>query len=105
MVVAGLFLIALIVATLIGALILPILAFYIILSGVTFLVYALDKRAARRRRRRVPEFNLHVLALCGGWPGALVAQEMLRHKTRKTGFRVTFWITVALNCALLLWML
>ena len=49
----------------------------------------------------MPEASLHVLALMGGWPGALLAQRVVRHKTRKQPFRTVFWATVALNCAIL----
>jgi uncharacterized membrane protein YsdA (DUF1294 family) len=65
---------------------------------VTFLVYAWDKSAARRGAWRVPESTLHVLALLGGWPGALLAQRVLRHKTRKQPFGAIFWVTVLANC-------
>lgn len=70
------------------------------LSIITFLVYALDKTAASQRRWRIPENFLHLLALLGGWPGALAAQQMLRHKTRKFRFQVLFWITILLNLGL-----
>ena len=60
-------------------------------------VYALDKNAARRGKPRVPEHTLHLLALLGGWPGALMAQQRLRHKTRKTGFLRVFWLMMLLN--------
>jgi uncharacterized membrane protein YsdA (DUF1294 family) len=56
-------------------------AVYLALSAVTAVVYAVDKRAARARTHRVSENTLHVLALAGGWPGAVVAQQGLRHKT------------------------
>lgn len=46
---------------------------------------------------RVPENTLHLLALLGGWPGALYAQQTLRHKTQKTSFRIVFWMTVLAN--------
>lgn len=72
------------------------------MSLLTYAVYALDKSAARRRRHRVPERTLHLLALFGGWPGALFAQQRLRHKSRKTVFLRLFWLTVLLNGALLL---
>lgn len=64
-------------------------------------LYARDKAAAQAGRRRTPEATLHALALAlaGGWPGALAAQPLLRHKTRKPRFRVVFWITVVLNLA------
>ncbi|WP_255465333.1 DUF1294 domain-containing protein [Frigoribacterium sp. NBH87] len=71
----------------------------LVLNAVTVVVYALDKRAARRRTRRVPERTLLALGLIGGWPGALVAQRTLRHKTRKASFRRSFVLTVVLNVA------
>jgi len=47
---------------------------------------------------------LHIFALAGGWPGALVAQKLFHHKTKKLSFRIVFWITVALNCGFLGWL-
>jgi uncharacterized membrane protein YsdA (DUF1294 family) len=76
-------------------------AVYAIASVATFVAYAIDKRAARSNARRTPESTLHLLALAGGWPGALMAQAFLRHKTQKTSFRAVFWSTVAVNCAAL----
>ena len=67
------------------------------LNLVTFLLYWKDKSAARKQQRRVPEANLHLAALLGGWPAAWMAQDIFRHKTIKTSFRVMFWITVAFN--------
>lgn len=68
-------------------------------SLLCFVAYAWDKAAARADRRRTPEDTLHGLALMGGWPGALVAQQVLRHKSAKTSFRRMFWLTVLLNVA------
>lgn len=70
---------------------------YVAASVVTFLTYAFDKSAASHSVRRTSERTLHVLALVGGWPGALLAQQMLRHKSSKAEFRVVFWATVVLN--------
>lgn len=72
-----------------------------LMSLLSYAVYAADKQAARQGRRRVPERTLHLLALLGGWPGALLAQQRLRHKSRKAAFRAVFWLTVLLNGALL----
>lgn len=83
---------------------LVILYIYAALSIVTFIVYAYDKSAAKAGRWRVSESNLHLLALAGGWPGAMLAQQLLRHKTIKRPFRVTFWVTVFLNCVALAWL-
>lgn len=71
---------------------------YLGMSALTFAVYAIDKAAARRHAWRVPESTLHLLALLGGWPGAVLAQQALRHKTRKQPFRRIFWATVVGNC-------
>lgn len=80
-----------------------LLVFGLVASVVAFGVYGFDKRAARDGRRRVPESTLHLLGLAGGWPGAFVAQQVFRHKTRKAGFQVVFWLTVAANCGALWW--
>ena len=82
-----------------------ILLIYLAASAVTFIAYAIDKSAARKGGWRTKEGTLHLLALIGGWPGALVAQSVLRHKSRKQPFRVIFWLTVILNCAALAWLL
>jgi uncharacterized membrane protein YsdA (DUF1294 family)/cold shock CspA family protein len=70
---------------------------YLGLSVLTFATYAIDKAAAKGGAWRTPENTLHLLALAGGWPGALVAQQVLRHKSSKAEFRAVFWTTVVLN--------
>ncbi len=72
---------------------------YVALSLITFGVYARDKALARAGLWRIPERTLHGLALIGGWPGALLAQRWLRHKSVKRPFRVGYWATVGLNLA------
>ncbi len=79
-------------------------AFYAGISLLTFTVYAWDKAAARAGRWRTAESTLHLLALAGGWPGALLAQQWLRHKSVKLACRALFWATVLLNVALWLWL-
>ncbi|MCZ8014240.1 MAG: DUF1294 domain-containing protein [Limnobacter sp.] len=64
---------------------------------MTFAEYALDKSAAKKNRWRTSENTLHILSLVGGWPGALAAQRMLRHKNKKYSFQWIFWCTVVLN--------
>ena len=76
----------------------------VLLSMFTFVVYAVDKSSARNGTWRISESTSHFLSLTGGWPGALVAQQVLRHKTRKQSFRFVFWITVILNCCVFVWL-
>ncbi len=74
-------------------------AFYFIISVMTFIVYLVDKTAAQQNRWRIPEKTLHLLSLVGGWPGALLAQRLLRHKTQKISFQLVYWATVGFNLA------
>lgn len=78
---------------------------YLIGSSLAFAAYGIDKTAAIGEVRRIPEAFLHLLGFAGGWPGALVAQRVFRHKSRKVSFQVTFWIVAALNSAAALWLL
>ncbi len=70
------------------------------ISGMSLLAlifYVSDKAAAQRNRWRTPESTLHMIALLGGWPGALLAQGLFNHKSRKRSFQRVFWLTVAVN--------
>lgn len=66
-------------------------------SVVTLFVYLSDKRRASARQWRTSENFLHGLEMIGGWPGALVAQRLFRHKTSKGSYQVTFWFIVLLH--------
>jgi uncharacterized membrane protein YsdA (DUF1294 family) len=82
-----------------------ILYLYLFVSLLTFIIYARDKAAARNGRWRTKENTLHIWSLLGGWPGAIVAQQTLRHKSKKASFRFVFWLTVFLNCGAFYWLL
>ncbi|WP_192891752.1 DUF1294 domain-containing protein [Vibrio bathopelagicus] len=82
-----------------------VLVWYLVVGVVTFFVYAKDKRAAINGNWRVPEKTLHILSVAGGWLGALIAQDKLRHKTQKQPFRSIYWLTVAVNVAAFVWTL
>lgn len=74
------------------------------MSSITFLVYKWDKRLAIESTEqpiRVPERSLHILALLCGWPGALIAQQWLRHKSQKRAFIAGLWLTILINCSVL----
>lgn len=101
---AVLFLVAVAVSALTGSLSNYLPVGYVALSLVTFFAYAFDKSAAQRGAWRTSEGTLLFLGLAGGWPGALIAQETLRHKSKKASFRTVFWITVFVNCAALAWL-
>jgi uncharacterized membrane protein YsdA (DUF1294 family)/cold shock CspA family protein len=68
---------------------------YVVASLLTYYFYWDDKRRAKRNEWRIPEANLHLWALVGGWPGAFIAQQQFRHKTKKVSFLIVFWLVVA----------
>jgi uncharacterized membrane protein YsdA (DUF1294 family) len=75
---------------------------YAVMSLLCFLAYAKDKSAARSGGWRTKESTLLILGLLCGWPGAVLAQQLLRHKLAKAAFQFAFWVTVVLNVAGLL---
>lgn len=72
-------------------------AAYLVASAACFVVYAMDKSAAREGRWRTSESTLLLMGLACGWPGAALAQQWLRHKSTKPAFRARFWATVGVN--------
>lgn len=72
----------------------------LVMSGLVFVLYGVDKQRARREKRRISERTLHTIELLGGWPGALVAQRLFRHKTAKMSYRLVYWLIVLLHFAL-----
>lgn len=79
---------------------------YLVMSIATWVAYAVDKQAAGKRGwRRTPESTLHFMEMLGGWPGGLIAQQLLRHKSVKSSFQRTFWMSVIVNlvCVAALW--
>ena len=72
-----------------------LLVLYLAVSLVAFGFYWYDKRMARDGKMRIPEKTLHLLEALGGWPGALLAQQWLRHKTQKQPFQNIFRLIVA----------
>ena len=79
-----------------------IVALYIVLINLSaFGAFWFDKRAAEGGRYRVPERTLLLLAIVGGTSGAIAAQQLFRHKTRKEPFRTILWLIAAVQALLL----
>lgn len=77
---------------------------YLAMSLCCATAYWIDKTAAQNGQWRIPESTLLMLGMFGGWPGAIVAQQTLRHKTAKASFRLAFWATVILNVGAFLYL-
>lgn len=85
-----------------------ILGEMLVFSAIAFVAFGLDKRAAVRGTSRTPEKTLLLMSLLGGWPGALIARRVFRHKTRKQPFTALLYTTIAFHliaAAAVLWLL
>lgn len=102
---ALLFVAALIALTGFGRAPIAILLAYVLASAVSFVLYGLDKAAAQKGQWRTEEATLLTAGLFCGWPGAIWAQQLLRHKSRKQAFQTAFWFTVVANLLALLFVL
>ena len=78
---------------------------YALMSVLTFALYNQDKWAAKHGHWRISEKTLQTMALLGGWPGAVLGQQWLRHKSSKTEFQLQFWLYVLLHIVVMLWVL
>ncbi|ADO50069.1 DUF1294 domain-containing protein [[Enterobacter] lignolyticus] len=79
----------------------PLVMWFLLTNALTLAVYGADKLAARKTWRRVPESTLLIFGLVGGWPGAILGQQVFRHKTQKQPFRTYFFISVMMNVVVL----
>lgn len=77
---------------------------YLAASAACFFMYAIDKAAAKAGRWRTSENTLLLLGLACGWPGAVLAQTLLRHKSHKRSFKTRFWATVLVNVAVFVYL-
>lgn len=76
-----------------------VLAWVAVMSIGAFLVYGLDKKLAKRDKRRVPERALLTWSVMGGAAGGLLAMLAFRHKIRFP----TFWLVQVASLALWGW--
>ena len=72
----------------------PLIIWFLLINALTTGMYGADKMAARKGLRRVPEVTLLVFGATGGWPGAILGQQLFRHKTQKQPFKTYFVISI-----------
>ncbi|HDR2543820.1 TPA: DUF1294 domain-containing protein [Enterobacter mori] len=75
----------------------PLVMWFVLINVLTMAVYGADKMAARKGMRRVPEATLLAFGVAGGWPGAILGQQLFRHKTQKQPFKTYFMLSVILS--------
>ena len=76
----------------------------LVINLVTFLIYGVDKRRAKRGAWRVPEKTLFLLPLLGGSVGALLGMRVFHHKTKHWYFVWGIPAILLAQIALVLWL-
>ncbi len=76
--------------------ILPLIL-YLVMSPLTFILYADDKSRAQSGKWRTSEEALHLFEFFGGWLGGFIAQRTIRHKSRKSSYQIVFWAIVIIH--------
>lgn len=79
----------------------PVVMWFLLINVLTLALYGADKMAARKGMRRVPEAKLLVFGVTGGWPGAIVGQQLFRHKTQKQPFKTYFFLSVVVSIGMM----
>ena len=75
----------------------PFAIWFLLINMLTIAIYGVDKTAARKGMRRIPEVTLLAFGAVGGWPGAILGQQLFRHKTQKQPFKTWFCVSVVVS--------
>ena len=67
-----------------------IVIYLILINIIALLAMYIDKRKAKKGKRRIPEKTLFILVGLGGGIGGILAMYLFRHKTKKTRFVIGF---------------
>ncbi len=66
--------------------------YLLIINFASGILFAYDKLAAWKNRRRIPEFTLHLFELMGGIFANILLMYTLRHKNRKLSYWIWTWL-------------
>ncbi|WP_019415928.1 DUF1294 domain-containing protein [Paenisporosarcina sp. TG20] len=79
------------------------IAFFIVMSIISFFIMRHDKAAAKASKPRVSERTLWKLAVFGGGFGAYLGMIIFRHKTKHMNFRIGFTLLAIAHIVLIMW--
>lgn len=77
-----------------------IILYLAVINIISIFVTILDKHNAKRKKQRVPELTLLLLAAMGGSVGMYITMHLIRHKTKKPKFMVGIPVIIVLQAAL-----
>ncbi len=77
------------------------ISYLLLLNGIAFVLFGIDKLKARKGRWRIPERSLLVVALLGGSIGAWLGIKVWHHKTLHKKFSIGVPLIICLQIGLL----
>ncbi len=80
-----------------------ILMYFVIINFITFIVFALDKICAIKKKWRYKEVSLLGLCLFGGAIGGFLAMHLFRHKTKKKVFVIGVPLMIIIQLVIVMW--
>ena len=80
-----------------------ILMYFVIINFITFIVFALDKICAIKKKWRYKEISLLGLCLAGGAIGGFLAMYLFRHKTKKKVFVIGVPLIIIIHLVIIMW--
>lgn len=81
-----------------------IIIYLIIINIISFLLFGIDKRRAKRKLWRVSEKILLIASIIGGATGSLMAMVIFKHKLSKKSFYIGVPVFIVLNKIAMLWL-
>lgn len=80
-----------------------ILMYFVIINFITFIVFALDKIYAIKKKWRYKEVSLLGMCLAGGAIGGFLAMYLFRHKTKKKLFVIGVPLIIVIHLVIVMW--
>lgn len=79
-----------------------VLLYFFVISLIAVVLCIVDKRNARRRKRRISEKTLFAVAICGGAAAMYITMLKIRHKTLHKRFMIGLPLIILFQAAIIL---
>ena len=70
------------------------LGYVLLINLLLFLLMGIDKRAAKRKKWRIPERRLLTLGIIGGGIGGILGMLVFHHKTHRIYFTICYVVNI-----------
>ena len=70
------------------------LGYVLLINLLLFLLMGIDKRAAKRKKWRIPERRLLTLGIIGGGIGGILGMFVFHHKTHRIYFTICYVVNI-----------